>query len=153
MHIAHPFGEKYAHLAFTKETWCPIRYALYQNWCPVLAGEQELLDTEYTLYILHPHTLPQLLWHTAHIRTGCVLCITGLSHALENMPPACFLPSLRSGRAFKSCAPIKKVQHRMVLDFFGRGTRTWTQSLRFWRCWPVVLRYVIVWFWGLFPAF
>ena len=48
----------------------------------------------------------------------------GLSHALENMPPACFLPSLRSGRAFKSYTPIKKVQHQMVLDFFGRGTRT-----------------------------
>jgi hypothetical protein len=32
----------------------------------------------------------------------------GLSHALENLPPACFLPSLRSGRAFKSYTTIKK---------------------------------------------
>lgn len=31
----------------------------------------------------------------------------GLSHGLRNMPPACFLPSLRSGRPFKSCATQK----------------------------------------------
>ena len=28
--------------------------------------------------------------------------VHGLSHALENMPPTCFLPSLCSGQAFKS---------------------------------------------------
>ena len=48
----------------------------------------------------------------------------GLSHALENMPPAYFPPSLCSGRAFKSCPLIKKVQQQKLLDFFGRGTRT-----------------------------
>ena len=29
-----------------------------------------------------------------------------------------------AGRPFKSCVQSKKVQHRMVLDLFGRGTRT-----------------------------
>ncbi len=37
-----------------------------------------------------------------HIPTGCVSNRRGLSHGLKNMPPACFLPSLRSGRPFES---------------------------------------------------
>ena len=43
-----------------------------------------------------------------HIPTGCVSNRRGLSHGLKNMPPACFLPSLRSGRPFESHLSRKK---------------------------------------------
>ena len=43
-----------------------------------------------------------------HIPTGCVSNRRRLSHGLKNMPPACFLPSLRSGRPFESHLSRKK---------------------------------------------
>ena len=41
----------------------------------------------------------------------------GLSHALKNMPPACFSPRLCRGRAFKSRDPIRKSALQMQCAF------------------------------------
>ena len=43
-----------------------------------------------------------------HIPYGMRLESEGLSHGLKNMPPACFLPALRSGRPFESHLSRKK---------------------------------------------
>ena len=37
------------------------------------------------------------------------------------MPPACFLPSLRSGRAFKSCAAYQKSPTANAVGLFWQG--------------------------------
>ncbi len=54
----------------------------------------------------------------------------GLSHALKNSPPDCFVPSLRSGRAFEShlSRKTKKNTTRKGGVLFGArdGTRTHT---------------------------
>ena len=42
----------------------------------------------------------------------------GLSHALQNSPPDCFVPSLRSGRPFESYPSIKKEAARKGSLFF-----------------------------------
>ena len=42
----------------------------------------------------------------------------GLSHALKNMPPACFSPRLRRGRAFESRYSSHKKRHTIGMSFF-----------------------------------
>ena len=50
----------------------------------------------------------------------------GLSHGLQNSPPDCFVPSLRSGRPFESLRRQKMQIPKWVSAFFGtpEGTRT-----------------------------
>ena len=58
----------------------------------VEAGKLCYLDTQIHI---HPHPYRMRL------------DVYGLSHGLSNMPPACLILSLRSGRSFKSCATQK----------------------------------------------
>ena len=52
---------------------------------------------------------------------GMRLGFEGLSPALKNMPPACFSPRLRRGRAFESARSIKKSRYpNGYLDFLVR---------------------------------
>ena len=52
----------------------------------------------------------------------------GLSHELRKCPPDCFIPSLRSGRAFESHLRTKNEPPHKGSSFFGArdGTRTHT---------------------------
>ena len=52
---------------------------------------------------------------------GSPSVVNGLSHALENMSPACFLPSLRSGRAFKSWCHNQKSPTPNGVGLFWQG--------------------------------
>lgn len=45
--------------AFAKETGHPLRYTLYQNWCPVMAERKGFEPTKSISFQNHIHTIRQ----------------------------------------------------------------------------------------------
>ena len=46
------------------------------------------------------------VWHSCQHPSGMLSAAPGFSHGLSNIPPDCYLPSLRSGRPFESHYPL-----------------------------------------------
>ena len=88
------------------------KYTLYQYWFPIRA--QALGTKDYcNLNGQLPTSVPDALSRPWTFPRA------------KNCSPALnFYTSVRTGAALSSPWPNRKVQHRMVLDFSGRGTRT-----------------------------
>ena len=122
MHIAHPFGEKYAHLAFTKRNLMPDSIRIVSKLMSSSGrGTRTFGYRIYTLHITTSHTTATIVTHSPHpYRMRSVYHRT--FPRAKKCPPDTFCTNLRTGVALPSPCICQKKPSAFALGFFWQIT-------------------------------